>query len=153
MVWYFSLCLIWLILGCILNPNAYLPYAAAAGVFVVFASSKMAIAAIVFNKLHQVVLGFIRKRMQKKVLEMMDIMDTLSQNADKMSSSQDPAHMKALALVESDKSLKSILESSGIDLSLAVSMAKGNSDGINEGASFFGMCNGLMHCLVSCCKA
>ena len=40
----------------------------AAGVFVVFASSKVAIAAVVFGKLHQVVLGFIRKNLKILVL-------------------------------------------------------------------------------------
>jgi hypothetical protein len=150
--WYISMALVWMILACILNPNAYLPYAAAAGVFVVFASSKVAIAAVVFGKLHQVVLGFIRKRMAKKVNEMITILDKLAKHADNQSSSQDPAHMKALALVESDKTLNGILEHSGIDLSLAVSLAKGNAEGIAEGAAQYGMCEGLMHCLVSCAR-
>jgi len=38
--YYVSLVLIWTILGAILNPTAYLAYAAASGTFIIFVNTK-----------------------------------------------------------------------------------------------------------------
>ena len=151
-VWYIGLALSWMILGCLVNPNEYLPYAAAAATFLVFASAKVGSAMLIFSKAYEVVLKIVRKTFSSKVVSMMKMLALTEKANAANSNSQDPAHMKAISLVENDKSLVNILKASGIDLTLAVGLSKGTVSDIEEAAEAYGMSFGLMYAIVACAR-
>lgn len=151
-VWYIGLALMWMILGCLINPNVYLPYAAAAATFLVFFASKAGAASIVFAKFYTIILKIVRKTFANRVIQMFKFLEKMEQESLEESNSQDPSHIKAVSLVESDKSLSKILENSGIDLSLAVGLAKGQENAIAAAAEFYGMNYGLMYSIVACAR-
>lgn len=110
-VWsgYIALTLIWMILGAILNPYKYLPYAAAAAVIITFSSIQSRSASNKFIKKVGVVKNCAIDRFSKEALQMLPLLkkDGDSSVGNKQNE-KNRIETRALELVESDSYLRKI---------------------------------------------
>ena len=152
-VGYLALVLIWMILGAILDPYKFLPYAAAAGVVVSFVAIKVTLANKSFKKKFALVKSATQKRFAKSSAEMLPLLRRSGSSGAQSQENQNKVENKALELVEADTFLQKVLHrSQGIDLLTALGLARGSSSSQQTASRVLGMNRSVLHAIVAAAR-
>jgi len=151
-VWsgYIALTLIWLILGAILNPYKYLPYAAAAAVMITFSSIQSTSASNKFSKKVGVVKNAAIDRFSEEALKMLPLLNRDGEISMGKQNEKNRIETRALELVESDSYLRKVLHRcKGVDLINALGLAMGSKKCMLTASESLGMNVNILSCIVS----
>jgi hypothetical protein len=153
-VWfgYISLVLIWMILGAILDPYKYLPYAAAAGVLVSFASIKSNYSSKKFSRRLNLIKNATVKKFNESALKMLPLLNNGGSSGMK-ENEKNRIETRALELVESDSFLRKVLKRcKGVDLPTALGLASGSRSACLAASEALGMNFNILACITAAAR-
>ena len=159
---YIALVLVWALLGAILNPNAYLAYAAGAGTLITFVTSKYSEFMKIYNmgvkglhdklmeKFKSYSIGIMRKVLISLNLDKSEIGKTLNQAAE--SGDIVGTFKSRAAAIVANTPLGKQLSSYGLDINQAMALAQGDINAIAELAAKQGIPKQIVTLVVSLAK-
>ena len=147
---YFTLVLTIWILGAVLEPTYYLPYATAAGGFILFSSAKASALFASFKSAHKAITNAVRLHFAQKSQENIKVLRSCGSDMSGGIGSANVNETKALRLVDSDIALSAILaRCSAIDLLMALGLANGDQQSVNIVSVEFGMNREILAAIIA----
>ena len=151
-VGYTIVVLTWIILGAVLEPEYYLPYATAAGSIILFACTKGSSLLKQFQTTKRTITRAISFHFAEIVHKRMLLLKN-DDGSDSKSSSSSVAETKALRLVDSDSTLQEILARCNvIDLMMALGLAKGSASDVEHASEAFGMNKDVLAAVIAAAR-
>ena len=149
---YGTLVLTWMILGAVLEPEYYVPYAMASGSITLFAGAKGSQLYNQFQTTKKTVVRAINTHLAKNAHKRMCLLRN-DDGSDINTNNSSIAETKALRLVDSDSTLSEILaRCSAIDLMMALGLAKGSITDIANASEKFGMNREIFSALIAAAR-
>jgi hypothetical protein len=145
--------LTWMVLGAVLEPTHYLPYATAAAALLLFSGAKGSTLVAMYQATHKAVGRAVTERFAIKAQERMCKLRGAGETSNNTPAGANVHETKALRLVDSDSTLAGILaRCKSIDLKTALGLATGNQRCVHSVAKEFGMNRDVLAAVISAAR-